>query len=251
MIFFHFVYRDSIIHRLDPRFKVAAMIGFGISTMVLDSIIDNFFEFGALFITLMFIHYIAKLPIKSILKEMKFFYIMIPLIIFLSSFNFASNPSLFLNHIDIDGLVLGSTFSVKLILFAFVSTLFIETTSIREITYSLEWFFRPIPFIKETDLALMINLTLTQIPLIFDIFSQVRIAQKSRCNDYQKNPIKKLVTLIIPVFSKILKNVDELEFAYQARCFTGEKTKYEFKATFSDWLFLFLFLIICALILFI
>jgi energy-coupling factor transport system permease protein len=227
------------------------MIVFGLTAMVLDSITDDFFQFSALFFTLILIHYLAKLPIKSLLKEMNFFYVMIPLIIFLSSFNFMPNPALFLDHFNLENLLFGITFSAKLILFAFVSTLFIETTSIREITYSLEWFFHPIPFIKEADLALMINLTLTQIPVIFDTFSQVKIAQKSRCNDYQKNPIKKMVSLIIPVFTKIMKNVNELEFAYHARCYNGEKTKHKFNATLSDYFFLTIFCVICGLILFI
>jgi len=247
MNIFHYIPINSDIHKMDSRFKIFCMIIFGITTILMKDIIQNIIEFSVLLCLIIMIYTFSRLPFRILLREMKYFYFVIPTIILISSFEFKPSNAYFLNHFSIVGLLYSLTFCVKLLLFLLVSIVFIATTTIRQITFSIEWLLRPIPFISATNVATMISLTIVQVPVIFDIIHEINYAQKSRCVENIKNPIRRLTIFLMPILTKVIRNADNLTFAFESRCYNNDRTKYEFTSTKKDWFYFSVFSLICVL----
>lgn len=83
----------------------------------------------------------------------------------------------------------------------------------------------PVPFIPEVQVATMINLTFLLIPVIFDNYSEMMSAQKSRCIQLRKNPIKRVNFIVFPLLSRTLRRADEIVYAMESRCYCEERTR--------------------------
>lgn len=245
MNLFHYIHHSSEIHKMDSRSKLFCMIAFGITTILMKDIVRNKVEFIMLFTLIAFLYSAAKLPVKILFKEMKYFYFVIPFIIFTSAFEFKANNILLLKHFSLSGLAFSVTFCTKLVLFSLMSIIFIATTTIRQITFAIEYLLRPLPFISSVNVATMISLTIIQVPVIFDTVAEISAAQKSRCSERIENPIKKLQTLIMPALIKVFRNADNLTYAYESRCYNTAKTSYRFNSNIKDWTYLTAFCLYC------
>ncbi|NOU19842.1 MAG: energy-coupling factor transporter transmembrane protein EcfT [Bacteroidales bacterium] len=223
------------------------MIIFGITTILMKDIIQNIIEFSILLCLIIIIYIFSRIPLRIIFREMKYFYYVIPTVILISSFEFKATNTYFLNHFSVVGLLYSLTFCVKLLLFSLVSIVFIATTTIRQITFSIEWLLRPIPFISATDVATMISLTIVQVPVIFDIILEINHAQKSRCVENIKNPIRRLTIFLMPTLTKVIRNAENITFSFESRCYNNDRTKYEFRSTKKDWFYFSIFSLICVL----
>jgi energy-coupling factor transporter transmembrane protein EcfT len=84
------------------------------------------------------------------------------------------------------------------------------------------------------------------IPVIFDSYTEMMNAQKSRCVELQKNPIKRVNFIVFPLLSRTLRRTDEIVYAMESRCYSEVRTRAIFKTNKIDWLIL----TICVAVLF-
>lgn len=244
MILFNYINNASPLHRLSPLTKLLAIIILGSMTIALQDLTKNYISFILFYAFVFSLIIIARIKFTLFLKDLPYFIIMIPLIIFFSAFSFTKNQTYYLNHLDISALINSLTFILKLILFTLISIIFIATTRIKEINIALEVIFRRIPLVNSTRLATMISLVLAQIPIIFDLYGQIKQAQKARCIDNSKNPFRKISFLASSLIFRVLQNADEIALNYQAKGYNDERTQYECKLSFKEIIGLLIMLLI-------
>ncbi len=248
MILFHYISKDSAIHRLSPLTKLIAMLIIAFSSITLKDITLDWLSFTLLYSLLFLLFYQAKISLIQAFRDFRYFMIAIPLIIFFSAFNFQSNPNLYLHHFSIPALLFSSTFILKLYLFSLISILFIATTTVREINYAIETLLRKVPFVNSVRIATMINLCIVQIPIIFDLYQQIKVAQKSRCLDNRRNPIRKVIIILNILIHKVLLNADSIALNYEAKAFSEKRSSYKISIPPKEIFYLSTFSTSCLII---
>lgn len=245
-IAFHFFPGDSVIHRLDIRFKLAILILLNIFSL-------NAGTMGLTVLSLMlftgFVH--AKLPIKSALMEIRYFSVLL-LFVFVARVLSIPGEVIFEQwfvRISWQGIQSGAMVCYQLFVIAMVSIIFVFTSKPMEIKDSIEWFLRPVPFVPEKSVAIMISLMIRFIPLILEQSKEISDAQNARCIQNRRNPIVKIASLCTTIMRKTFESADDLAYAMEARCFSEERTKPEFSAKRADWFMLGFILLTGAFIL--
>jgi energy-coupling factor transport system permease protein len=115
----------------------------------------------------------------------------------------------------------------------YISIWFTSTTSLNDITYSLEKLLSPLKIFKVDihSLAFVIALSLRFIPVILGTSDKILKSQASRGADYYNTSIKNklliMKSLIIPVFVSSLRSADELGDALTVKFYkVGQKRVY-------------------------
>lgn len=249
MIFFHYAYKNTVLHNMDNRVKLFCMVLFSLSAGIASSILD----FTLLAFVLVIALLVSKLPLISLLKDIKPFIILIVFVFVINAFSIKGEPlpNFPINSVSIEGVIAGLTFACRLTIIIMICSVVTGTTQLLSFKSVIEWYLRPIPLIPETRVATMINLTFVLIPIILDDYVEMRNAQKARCLELRKNPIKRVMFIVFPLLINILRKADELIYAMEARCYSEERTRTDFKTNFIDWVTLALCIIIIMCVIFI
>lgn len=245
---FHYLPRKSIIHMLDGRIKLICMICFSIIITAAVKVIDLSILTCVLLITLIG----AGLPVKKLLTEIRYFLFLIIMVVIVHSISIPGAPisGIPIPGLTWEGLRSGLCFGWRIILIILVCAILTGTTSLATLKNVIEWFLRPIPFVRESRIGTMFSLTFVLIPLIFDQASAMMDAQKSRCIEVRKNPIRRIVFLALPLLLQTFRRADEMVLAMESRCYSEDRTPAEFKTGYRDWLALSFTLLICAFVFF-
>lgn len=230
---FHYMYKNSVLHRMDCRIKLACMVILSVTT----SFASTGADFGILTVVFAAALLISKLPVTALLRELRFFAFLIILVFVVHSFSIPGQPvpNAPVPGLTVEGVTSGLAFAQRLLLILVLCVILTGTTALSALRNAVEWFLRPVPFIPEARVATMINLVFVLVPLIFDQASEMMSAQKARCVEKRKNPIKRITFLVFPLLFKTLKRADELVLAMEARCYSENRTKTVFKTTAGDW----------------
>ena len=116
-----------------------------------------------------------------------------------------------------DGFRLGSLTCWRLGLILGFSILFTAMTRPRELQDALIWLLRPIPFLPERRIGLMVSLTLRFFSIILDQADEVRLAHKARLGDRSKNPFRRAKFLALPLLRHSFSRAEEVTLALVAR----------------------------------
>jgi energy-coupling factor transporter transmembrane protein EcfT len=116
-----------------------------------------------------------------------------------------------------EGLRLGSLTCWRLGLILSFSILFTAMTRPRELQNALIWLLRPIPFLPERRVGLMVSLTLRFFSIILDQADEVRLAHKARLGDRSKNPFRRAKFLALPLLRHSFSRAEEVTLALVAR----------------------------------
>lgn len=242
--FFHYMSKDTVLHRMDGRLKLLCMLLMSLSA----SLATYWWHYLAALILAAVALMISKLPIAALLKDMKFFAVIILIVLVTNAFTIKGDPIPYfpIRGVSMQGVSIGLCFAGRLILIIMVCTIMTGTTSLFTFRNVVEWYLRPVPFISEVRVATMINLTFVLLPVIFDSYTEMMDAQKSRCVELRRNPIKRVSFIIFPLLNRTLKRTDEIVYAMESRCYSEVRTRAEFKTNKVDWLIL----AICTALLF-
>ncbi|MGI5902528.1 MAG: energy-coupling factor transporter transmembrane component T family protein [Desulfitobacteriia bacterium] len=222
IVVFHYFPGNSILHRMDGRIKLICMILFSIAI----SLVSNIFSFIILTVVLLLVLlWAANLPLIKLLKDMKYFSFLIAVIILFNSFT----PG---------GIYTGVIASWRIVLIIMVCVIMTGTTSLITLRNVVEWYLRPLPFVPASRIAMMINLTFVFIPVIFDTVSEMLNAQKSRCVENRKNPLRRVMLIAYPLLFQTFRRTEEIILAMEARCYSEDRTRAVFAATIKDWFIL-------------
>jgi len=241
--FFHYVHKDTALHRMDGRLKLLCMLLLSLSA----SFASEWQHYLAPLCLIAIALIAARLPVITLLKDMRFFAIIISIVLAANALTIAGDPipGFPIESVSMQGMVRGLRFAGRLVLIIMVCALVTGTTSLLTFKNVIEWYLRPIPFIPETRVATMISLTFVLIPVIFDSYTEMMSAQKSRCIELRKNIIKRLNFIAFPLLARTLRRADEIVYAMESRCYSETRTKAIFKTNKADWLIL----AICAAVL--
>jgi len=210
----HYFPGNSPLHRWDGGCKffgllmiTATLIQTNISLFIFDSIL------------LVGLFFLSRFPIKQLLRELRFWAIFL-FILFL--FQSLFTPGLRLHSfpwlpVSKEGVLLGGLTCWQLGLILGYAVLFTAVTRPRELRDALIWILKPVPFLPERRIGLMVSLTLRFFSRTLDWVEEVSLAHQARLGDKNKNPFRKTKLLALPVLRRSLLEVEEVTFALAAR----------------------------------
>lgn len=228
----------SIIHRLDPRFKIIITAVF--ITMLFCA--DNFLGL-AVGVSFLFISFIlSEIPLKLMMKSLK---PIIPIVIFTTVLNlFFLEGVTFIKlgpiRITYEGLETSAFMIIRIIALIMGSSLLTYTTSPITLTDAIERLLSPLRVIKLPvhELAMMMTIALRFIPTLIEETDKIMSAQKARGADMESGGLiqraKALTPILIPLFVSAFRRAEELALAMECRCYRGGDGRTRLKQLKSD-----------------
>ena len=235
---------DSLLHRLDPRFKLLFI------TLLSLVCLNLYFISLGIFTSLLlgFIIY-SRLPLKSGVKELRYFFVLL-LFVFMARVLSTGGASLIeVKFISVSkqGLTAGFLVCWRLAFIVLLGFTLISTTRPAEIKAAVQWYLKPVPFIPQKKVAMMMGLILRFVPVIFDQAAETSDAQKARCVQNRRNPVYRLIKLGFPLMRRTFERADDLVAAIEARGFTENRTDPELLSHQRDWVSLMVVSCLCLL----
>lgn len=213
-IAFHYFPGNSLLHRWDTRCKVLGLLIITLS--LLQFKISLFIFNSGMLIGLLIL---SRFPLKQFLREFRLWAILL-FILFLFQTLFSHGTGLsFLPWLPIskEGVTLGVIMVWRLGLILCYATLFTAVTRPRELQDAISWFIKPIPFLYERKIGLMVSLTLRFFSIILDEAEEIRLAHKARLGDQNKNPFLRAKFLALPLLRRSFSRAEEVTLALAAR----------------------------------
>lgn len=216
---------NSVIHRLDPRFKIIIT---GVFIAMLFTA-DNFMGLGIGIVFLLVSFLLSQIPFKLMLKSLK---PIIPIIIFTSILNlfFLDGIVLFkfgIIKITYEGLRTSAFMIIRIVALIMGSSLLTYTTSPITLTDAIERLLSPLKKLKFPvhELAMMMTIALRFIPTLIEETDKIMSAQKARGADMESGSLvqraKALTPILIPLFVSAFRRAEELALAMECRCYQG------------------------------
>ncbi len=229
MKFYEYIYRDSFIHKLDPRTKLFWLVAFSFLVFLT----SNPYIITAILIFTLFVGVFAKLPKRQIWESTKIFIILMPIAYIILY--------LFLVGFTLDAVFGGLIFTAKFLVLIFAAVIFTMTTSARDLLLGLTKL--KVPY----DFAFMLTIAIRFIPVIAKEINSVINAQRARAYEFVfslRHPIKSIqnfIPILIPVLMLLLKRSQELSLSIDSRAFRAKKRiTYPQRLRFKtiDWIFI-------------
>ncbi len=216
---------DSVVHKLDPRFKIIIT---GVFIAMLFSA-DGFIALGVGVIFLIVSFLLSKIPLKLMMKSIK---PIVPIIVFTSVLNlfFLDGIPLFklgFIKITMEGLRTSAFMIIRIIALIMGSSLLTYTTSPITLTDAIERLLSPLKRLKLPvhELAMMMTIALRFIPTLIEETDKIMSAQKARGADMESGTLvqraKALTPILIPLFVSAFRRAEELALAMECRCYQG------------------------------
>jgi energy-coupling factor transport system permease protein len=210
--------RNSCVHKLDPRVKLFLM-GLSIGVIFhLKSILPLTLFFSACILFTV----ISKIPIRNMISGLTPFLWLFIFTAILHVFMTPGDP-LFIPYATRQGLINGGRVGTQLVFVIWISTLTTLTTSPLDMVWALEWYMKPLKYLKvpTDDIALLTMLAIRFIPLLFEETERIIKAQKARGVDLESgglvNKVRSLVPVLIPLLHSIFRRADDLAVALTLR----------------------------------
>ena len=235
----------SILHKLDVRFKLFFLVLISLTFIKADLTVLFIISF-VLITVLVYIRF----PILSALKDLRYFFILILLVFFARVFLTPGSAFIEWRFIVISkqGVYEGIVVCWRLFLVVFLSLSFVSTTRPSEIKAAVEWFLIPFPFIPRKKIAIMMGLIMRFMPVIYEQVKDTADAQRARCIENKKNPVYRLIKLLIPIIRRTFESADDLAMAMEARCFSENSTDPVLSSSRKDWVVFFVVIFLCIVI---
>ncbi len=209
---------DSIIHKLDPRVKLAGTMLYIISLFTADGPICYLL---AVFALAAVIH-LSTVPFKFMARGLKSIVIILLITV---SFNLFLTPGTsiidvwLLRHITWEGLEKAVYMGIRLILLILGSSIMTLTTTPNALTDGLE---KSLGFLKKVkipvhEIAMTMSIALRFIPILIE--ETDKIMKKA----------KAMVPLLVPLFISAFRRASDLAMAMEARCYHGDENRTKMK----------------------
>lgn len=216
---------ESVIHRLDPRVKLAGTLLFIISLFFFRNFIG--YLVAAIFLTVVI--KLSHVPFKFMVKGMK---AILFLLLITVSFNLFLTPgealvSVWKFTITKEGLEMAVTMAVRLTMLVVGSSIMTLTTTPNNLTDGMEKGMRPLKIfhVPVHEVAMMMSIALRFIPILLEETDKIMKAQIARGADFESGNLihraKALVPLLVPLFISAFRRANDLAMAMEARCYRG------------------------------
>lgn len=223
-----YVPRESPIHRLDPRTKIAGVTAF----MVVIFVARDFLGYGLLTLFLLGVILLARIPLGFVLRGLRPIIFLLVLTVVLNMFFSGVDGGTVVFRIwrltaTREGIVRALFIAARLILLVGVTSLLTFTTSPVELTDGIERLLRPFRRIgvPAHELAMMMTIALRFIPTLLEETEKIMKAQMARGAVFDRGGVlrraRALVPVLVPLFVSAFRRADELALAMEARCYRG------------------------------
>ncbi len=225
---------SSVIHRLDPRTKLIALVLYIVTLFLAKS----WLSYGVCFGFLAMCIAVSKIPVKSIVRGMK---PLIFILIFTGILNlfFYGGDTVLLQlgsiKLTLEGVFRAVFMTVRILMLITVTFLLTYTTSPIALTDGLESLMNPLKVIKVPvhELSMMMCIALRFIPTLIEETDKIMAAQKARGADFESGNllerVKALVPILVPLFISAFRRADELATAMECRCYQGGQGRTKMK----------------------
>ncbi len=211
-VIFRYVPSNSLLHRWDTRCKFLGLLTIAITLV---QIRIEWLALDGVFFLALFI--LSRLPLRSFLRDLRGWMVLL-FVLFLFQVLFTpGTPVADSIPITREGLRLGGLTSFRLVVLLCYAILFTAVTRPRELQDALVWFLKPVPFLPARRIGLMVSLTLRFFTLILGQAEEVRLATQARLGDRQRNPLRKVKFLALPVLRRSLSRAEDVTLALAAR----------------------------------
>ena len=208
-----YINKSSVVHKLNPVFKIISLIIMIISIFFIDSYIDITLLSMYLLLTMLYSDIDIKVYLKNIygIKIFLIFIFTIDLIFFTIIFDI-----------------------FKLIFIVLYSSILTYTTSITELTFGIEKLLRPFnKLIPVGDIAMIITLSIRYIPTLTEEASRIIKAQKLRGINFDTKNIKEKIIsisgILMPMFSLSIKRAEESADIMDIRLYNYGKSRTNYR----------------------
>ena len=226
MILGRYIPGNSIVHRLDPRSKLVAMILLIIIVFWANNPITNLILFAAtgIFVAL------SEVPLSFFIKGLKSMFFLITFTTLFQLFFISGGQVLFemgFIKITTQGIEQAGIIFCRFVLIIFFSTLLTLTTMPLSLAPAVESLLGPLKRFKVPvhEIGLMLSMSLRFVPTLMDDTIRIMNAQKARGVDFGEGNIiqkvKAMIPILIPLFATSLKRADSLATAMEARGYQG------------------------------
>ena len=239
---------DSIMHKMDPRFKIMAMF----IVMISIFIPSGFQSYGLISIVVLIALFMSKLSIGMIVKSLKPMMFMLVFLTIINALVLRTGTVIFSFYsftLYSDALSQTAYITVRLILMIMVTTILTASTKPLDLTLGIEDLLKPFKRFgfPAHEIAMMISIALRFIPTLIEETNRIMKAQASRGVDLKEGSLKEklmaVLSLIVPLFVSSFQRAEELADAMEARGYvpSAVRTRYKvLKRTTKDLVLIFI-----------
>lgn len=217
--------KDSVIHRLDPRVKITAVLVY----IVMLFLVRDFTGYGVSLLAVIAVTAASGVPFRFILRGMRPIAVIILLTFILNLFLYPGTILLSLGplHITEQGLHQALFMVCRLVLLIFGTALLTYTTKPMKLTDGMESLMSPLSRFgfPSHEIAIIMSVALRFIPMLVQEADKIMKAQQARGADFESGNIvrrvKSLMPLFIPLFVGAFRIAQDLAMAMEARCYRG------------------------------
>lgn len=235
---------ESLIHRLDPRFKIIITLVYILMLFTGDSFVC--LAVGTIFTVMAVI--LSKIPFKMFLKSIKPIFPFLLLTAVLNVLFVRTGDVLFewsFLKITTEGINISVFMIIRITLLIMGSSLLTYTTSPITLTDAIERLLSPLKKIKVPvhELAMMMSIALRFIPTLIEETDKIMSAQKARGAEIDTGSFmtraRNMISILVPLFVSSFRRADELATAMECRCYNGGEGRTrlrQLKSTTRDYI---------------
>ena len=219
---------NSVVHRMDPRFKIIMTLLFIMMLFIGQHLYSM--SFGILFCIMAL--FLSKIPIRLIWKSIK---PLLPILLITAVLDILliGDGDVYFQwyflHVTEEGVRTAVLMIVRIIFLLAGSSLLTYTTSPIALTDAIERLLSPLKklHVPVHAFAMMMTIALRFIPTLLEETDKIVTAQKARGASFQEGNLmhraKALVPIFIPLFVSAFRRAEDLATAMESRCYRGEE----------------------------
>ena len=240
IVFGQYYPSDSLVHRLDPRVKLLAVIFYIVTVFF----VKDFAMYAALFLFVFAVALIAKIPLKVLFRTVRAIVFLVLVTSVINLF-FTQGETIWVHwkfiKIYKEGVERAIKLALRLILLMLFPSLLTLTTTPMELTDALESLMSPLKLIKVPvhAIALIMSIALRMIPILMEETNKIMLAQKARGADFDTGgalkKAKAMIPVLVPLFVGAFRRADELALAMDARCYSSVAKRTKYKVMHLAW----------------
>lgn len=212
----------SLLHGLDVRCKLVC-----VSLVSLSLLKARMPALGGLSVLLLLMMIHSGIHPWQVLKNLKYFLVLLVFVFISRAMTTVGDPIYSFMGIVLtgEGFFEGGTLVWRFFLVMISGILFTVTTRPSHVKAAVQWFLAPVPFVPEKRAGVMVSLFLRFLPLMVHQAREVSMAQRSRCGHLEKNPVKRVKRLALPLLKTMVQSADGLALGMTARGYTEDRTE--------------------------
>ena len=237
-----FVAGNSIVHRLDPRTKIAIMLLYIVMTFLVKELYFLAIPFAFLLLGLL----LSRISLRYIWTSLKPVRVLL-IFMFLLNLIFTKGETVLWDlgfwSLTLEAILQSVFLTIRIILLVSGASMLTLTTSPIALTDGIERLLTPLKALRfpSHELAMMMTIALRFIPTLMDESDKIRSAQMARGADFESGNlirrVKSLIPILIPLFVSSFRKADDLAVAMESRCYHGGEGRtrmHQLRFTLSD-----------------